>query len=157
MEDYRPPAPPPERRDRTLIGVLLTGCGCLTVIGILLVIGAGKFFSTIRGPVRIVRSQLEAINIGRYQLAYSYFSSQYQKEHSLNDFRNDVKEYPNLFSIRKMDLNQTSIVNDRSIVAGTIVGKDGSIIPVRYDLVKEKGQWRIQSYQWTPPGNLERV
>jgi Domain of unknown function (DUF4864) len=157
MEYYRPPVPQPEKKDRTLIGVLLTGCGCLTIIGILFVIGAGKFFGAVRGPGRIVRSQLEAISIGNYQLAYSYFSSDFRKNHSLQEFRNDLQEFLILFPLRKIELNQTNIVNDRAVVDGTIVGKDGAIVPIHYELVKEKAQWRIQTYHWTSPGHLEKV
>lgn len=157
MEYYRPPEPQPERKDRTLIGVLLTGCGCLTIIGILVVIGAGKFFSAVRGPGRIVRSQIEAINIGNYQLAYSYFSSEYRKTHSLGEFRNELQDFSTLFPAQKVELNQTNIKNNRALVGGTMVSKDGAIVPVHYELLKEKGQWRVQTYHWTAPGDLEKV
>jgi hypothetical protein len=157
MEYYRPSEPQPEKKDRTLMGVLLTGCGCLTIIGIIVIIGAGKFFNTVRGPGRIVRSQIEALNIGNYQLAYSYFSSEYRRTHSLQEFRNELRDFSTLFPARKVELNQTNIKNNRALVGGTIVNKAGAIVPVHYELVKEKGQWRIQTYHWTAPGHLEKV
>jgi hypothetical protein len=154
-----PPPPPPqaEKKDRTLLGVLLAGCGCLFVVGILFVIGAGKFFTAVRGPGRIARSQIEAINIGNYQLAYSYFTADYKRTQSLPEWRNELQEFANLFPSRKIELNQTNIKNDRAIVNGTMIGKDGSIVPIHFELVKEKVGWRIQSYQWSPPGHLEKI
>jgi hypothetical protein len=157
MEYYPPPVQGTEKKDRTLVSVLLAGCGCLLIIGVIAVLLAGKFFNVMRGPTKVVKHHLEAINHGNYLLAYGQFTQKFQKNHSNEEFRRDLQGFSSILPYKEVDLKQTRIQNDRAFVDGTLVGKDGAIVPIHYELVKENDQWHISHYQWSPPGNLEKI
>jgi len=141
-----------QSKDRTLIKLVVGGIGCLFVIGIIVAVIFGKFVFAVRAPNRTVETHLKALNDGNYEQAYKYFAPTFRQDTSLNDFRAQVQEFSTLLPFRDTTLNRIQVVNEKAVVDGVITGKDGSIFPVHYELLKGKDGWKITDYRWTQPG-----
>jgi len=155
--EYYAPQPDPEKKDRTLLRMVMAGCGCLVLIGILAAFFFGKFFSSMRGPTRTVRAHVTAINKGDYAIAYKLFAKQYREKNSMQQFRDDLEAFSSLLPFRESNLNRVNVENEKASVEGTLTARDGAIVAVSYELVLEKGQWRITSYQWASPGDRQSI
>lgn len=152
-----PPPPPPVQKDRTLLNVLLAGCGCLLVIGIIAGLLFGRFFSFTSQPKKVIQNQIDAINEGNLRLAYSYFSAGYQQNQLLSGFQDKLREFAPMIPIKEVNLSSVKIRNNRASIYGTLSGNNGIIFPVHYELIREKEDWKIIDYEWTAPGDLLAV
>jgi hypothetical protein len=165
MEYYSTPPPPPPplppsaqpQKDRTLLNILMAGCGCLVVIGIIAGLFFGRVFSFTNQPKKTVQNQIDAINEGNYRLAYSYFSGAYQRTVDISAFRDGLKPFAAMIPIKEVNLSSVNIRNNRALVEGTLGGANGVIFPIRYELLRENHEWKILRYEWTPPGDLQAV
>lgn len=154
MEYSNYPYQEPEKKNQSLWRVLLAGCGCLLVIGIVSGFLFSRFFSFPNRPKQVIQTHVDAINEGDYRLAYFYFSAAYQKMVSPSVFRERLKSLSPMLPIREVHLNSVRIRNNRALIDGTFSGSTGVIFPVHYELIQEKKEWKILDYEWTPPGDL---
>jgi len=155
MEYYPPPLP--KRKDNTVLKVILAGVGCLSlVIGIGAFV-ASKFYFSVRAPTRIVEEHIHAINEGNFEVAYSQFTEKYRRKTSYRQFRAQIEEFSSLLPSQESTFRDVHIANDRASLEGTLTGRDGAIFPVRYELIKENGIWKISKFRWTSPGERIRV
>jgi hypothetical protein len=151
------PNAPPKPKDSILLKVLIGGCGCLILIGILFAVFAGKFFVSFTGPARNVKAHIEALNEGDVDQAYKHFSGEYRKNHSYATFKSEVDAYSDAFPLTEYSLKHVQVVNDKATVEGILKGKNGAIIPVHYSLVLEKREWKINDYSWDSPGRQQLI
>ena len=156
MDPYRP-EPVAESKDNTLLRVLLTGCGCLILIGIVFGLFAGRLVQKFRGPNRVVRAHMEALSTGNYQEAYSLLAETQRRQKTLQEFREELQPFRSLLPYRSLRLNSTSIRNHEALISGTLTARDGAIIPLTYELAEVNGKWRIKRFEWSLPGELQRV
>ena len=91
------------------------------------------------------RSQLHALQEGNVEKAYSFTSLEFQKTTSLDEFKKYVQQHPQLANSRSVSFTERSFVNDSGLIKGTLKDKDGSTIPIEYQLKKENGVWKIQA------------
>ncbi|CEG58427.1 DUF4864 domain-containing protein [Legionella fallonii] len=99
------------------------------------------------GLVTIVNNQLTALQKGQMEQAYSYTTQSYQKNNSINAFKNFVYSYPVLFNNTGANFPTRRMVGNNGYVSGILTGKDGAKIPISYQLIKENGQWKIINIQ----------
>ena len=144
-------------KDKTLLNFLLIGCGCLFLIAAGLVFFFARTFVFTKAPASVVKAHLEAINRENYALAYSHFTLDYRKQTSLEDFRRQIAPFSSMLPYRSANLNDIRIVNRRSSVDGLLTGRDGSLFPVRYELVRDQGTWKIVSFEWISPGDKQTI
>jgi hypothetical protein len=154
---YRPETIPPRKKGSGLPRVLFAGCGCLVLLAILFGLFADKITQKISGPNRVVRKQIQAISRTDYQEAYALLTETYRKELSMQQFRQKMAPFQFLMPCRNVRINSISIQDSRATIGGTITGRDGSIIPITYELIQEHGRWRIRSFEWALPGDLQMV
>lgn len=147
----------PEKKDRTLIGVLLAGCGCLLVIGVVFALLAGKFFVFARAPRDVVKRHLEAVNEEDYRVAYEQLAPEFRARHSMEDFRSQFDSFAAFLPYEQVRLNNIKIENDKAYIDGAITGQDESIFPIHYELKRTRGEWKISSFEWILPGDKQTI
>jgi len=131
-----------------IIGILIMLFLCLIVTGIAALVGFGgfTFYKTLAAPVGPIKGQLKAINDGDYKEAYSYCSDSFKDETSYQEFVMIIEDNPQIFKSKKSTFSNVRIENNIATVSGTITGKDGTMTPMTYQLVKEKGYWEILNF-----------
>jgi hypothetical protein len=100
--------------------------------------------------VNVVLDQLRAIEEGQHWRAYQYLSLSARKKLSLSEFKkllegNSILEDP--YSIR---FPSRSIEGDTATISGVIEGYGEYSSDAKYVLIREDGQWRIESLEWGP-------
>ncbi len=111
------------------------------IIFVVLIIGIALCATS--GVAEAVKNQLTAIREGDYAKAYSYTSTEFQKNTSLDEFKMFIDNVPALKNNERISINNRSFENDKGEVKGSIHSKDGIITPIEYQLIKENGEWKI--------------
>ncbi len=93
--------------------------------------------------VTVVNSQLTALRNGKIEQAYSYTTQSYQKNNSIDVFKNFVYTYPVLLNSANASFPERQIMGNNGYIRGFLSGKDGAQTPIAYQLIKEDGQWKI--------------
>ena len=142
-----PPAAP--KQGRGPLFWVLTGCGgCLLAIVLFVAaIGGGVWMMT-QGPAEDTRAQLERIGAGQLDAAYAELAESYQARLSREQFEALVAAHPALQGYAESTFNSRSVENDTARLAGSLSSASGGVEPVRIELVKERGQWRITSIRF---------
>jgi len=100
-----------------------------------------------QGAVAIVREQAVAIRQGQLERAYDLFSSSYRTGMSLPMFQRWLRRQPTLSGIQNLRIWGRSVWRGTAILWGSFQDDLGHTYPVRYSLVRENGDWRIDSFQ----------
>lgn len=154
MEYYRPESPALEKKEFSVFRLTLLGIGCFLVMALAGYFLAGRVRDQLRGPERVVQAHIEAINTGDFQRAYHDFTLQYRNTVSFNAFHSSFGDFIAHIPSQRISLNRVEVSNRNAIVEGLLTGRDGAIVPIHYELIKENGKWRIRRYEWTRPGDL---
>ncbi|HSP07601.1 MAG TPA: hypothetical protein VLR94_10510 [Acidobacteriota bacterium] len=157
MDYYLPEPPPNERKNHTLRNMVIGGFGCLFLIGAVVAFILMRFSGFAEGPTRAVRHHLNSINQGNIHTAYSDFTTDYKKHHTMDDFQKELSLFADQLPCRTSHFSRVNVVNEKAEVGGTLTGRDGSLFPVEYQLIREKGEWKIQTYHWEPPGEQQSI
>jgi hypothetical protein len=145
------------KNSHSALKLIGAGAGCL-----LLVVGVGafllsRFYFYMRGPTRMIDDHIDAINTGNYELAYTHFSEDLKRDVSYQNFKEDLDGFSSMLPTRSSDFSKISVRDDRASVEGTLTGRDWAIFPVQYELIREKGVWKIVTYHWISPGERIRI
>ena len=146
-----------EKKDQSILTVIVLGAACFLLITGVGVFIASRFYFYLRSPARTIEDHLKAINSGNYEVAYRHFSQDLKGDVSYQDFRDKLEEFSPLLPSRESTFSNVDIQNDKASIEGTLTGRDGAIFPVSYELIKEKGEWKISTYEWTSPGERIRI
>ncbi|HEY7160050.1 MAG TPA: DUF4864 domain-containing protein [Acidobacteriota bacterium] len=146
-----------QSKDSTLLKLVIAGCGCLILIVVLFAFFAGKLFFRAMDPPRVVKAQIKALNDGEVSDAYTYFSIAYRKKHTLGSFKSEIDAFVDVFPIEHDSLNRVTVENNKAIVDGMLTGHNGVVFPVHYTLIREKREWKIDEYNWEPPGQQQTI
>ena len=151
MENEVVQDPPAKKSSKKwwVIGIAIVLFLCLIVSGIAALFGFGvfSFYSSVSAPVGPVKDQLKAINSGDFEAAYEYCSNEFKKETSYDDLVVIIEGNPQIYKSRSSSFNEVNIKNGVATVSGTITGKDGTVTPMVYQLVKENGKWKILNFK----------
>jgi hypothetical protein len=93
--------------------------------------------------VRIVEKQAAAIRDGRIDEAYQLFSASYRAENSLSVFHAWVDRHAEFSRAQDMRIWSRSMRNERAVLWGVVQDYQGQGFPIRYRMVREGGEWRI--------------
>jgi hypothetical protein len=93
--------------------------------------------------VRIVEQQAAAIRDGRIDDAYNLFSETYRAENSMGMFRAWVARHEEFSKAQDMRIWSRTMRNERAVLWGVVQDYQGQGFPVRYRMVRERGEWRI--------------
>ena len=99
------------------------------------------------GAVQVVREQAEAIREGRVEKAYELLSSEYREGMSLAMFRRWLRRQDHLSDMQELRIWGRLVSRGTATLWGSFDDDLGHSYPVRYILIREDGDWRIDSFQ----------
>lgn len=155
MDYYFPQTPPIQGKSHTLRNMILGGVGCLFVVAAIITLVILGFSQLSEGPARAVRHHLTSINQGNIRTAYTDFTNDYRRHHTMDDFQKELSLFADQLPCRASHFSRVTVNKGKAEVGGTLTGRDGSLFPVVYRLIREKDEWKIQDYRWEPPGQLQ--
>jgi hypothetical protein len=119
------------------------------VIVAVLCVGALLVLSWIQsqGAVATVQAQATAIRDGKLEEAYGLFSDDYRASTSLPMFQRWLRSQTALAAARSLRIWGRSVWGGTAILRGNFENDLGQRHAVRYSLVRENGNWRVDSLQ----------
>lgn len=107
------------------------------------------------GLVQTVSLQLEAIQQGNPEKAYSYTSKDFQNSTSLDEFKIIIDKHPSLKNNASSSFYERSINNNIGSLRGTLTSVDGGQTPVEYILIYENDRWKIYKFNINPKSGMD--
>lgn len=120
-----------------VVGALFAGFFVLILSFVILVL------VFLGGMAEVVQNELTALRVGDLEKAYSYTSSDFQKEVSPSDFKKFVDQYPQLKNNVSASFLDREYKDGTGDLNGTLKLKDGTTIPIEVKLIKENNEWKI--------------
>lgn len=154
IQNVQPNAQPdqPEKK-KSKVGCWIIGCLTALIVVVLFIAGIiGFAFWATQGPVKAVEAQLICLRNGDIQGAYELTSGDFRKTTDLSAFEQFVAGYPSLSQNEDYFFANREIDNNRGYIEGALIAVDGSKTPVKYDLIKEDGKWKIMFIEISPIG-----
>lgn len=106
----------------------------------------------LRSAINRLMEQIQQSNLK--QAYQKYTSHDFQKMTSFKEFESFIKENPN-FSNHKLELSDLSFDNNIATIKGFLKGSDGKTHEVKYDLIEEKGTWKVFHVQLLSSNNQD--
>jgi len=128
------------------------GCGALVVlVGLFVVLLVFVVKKVTAGPEEVVQQFLAAAADGNYAAAHEFFSAPLKEAQPLAEFTAAAEANPTLFKVTDTTFNERSIDLAGAKLAGTVTLAAGTEVPASFDLVKEKGAWKLIGYHLGMP------
>jgi hypothetical protein len=124
-----PAAYPPPKKSRWWAW-LLGGCGCLTLVAV--VVGLSIYFGVraiTAGPEQVVQDFLAAAGAGNAVEAHGYFSHPLKAEQPLDEFAQVIETRPHLFQVTDTTFTSRSLDGSRASFSGTVTLETGTRMP----------------------------
>jgi len=145
-------APPPDKKGRHPAVWVAAGCGgCLLAVILFAAAIAGGLYYVTQGAAQGVEEHLQALRSGDRVAAYGTLSESYQARLTQQDFELLLIEHPSLGTNQSSSFSDRSVDNDTARLSGTLTSQSGGVEPVVFELVKERGAWRISDIRFEPP------
>jgi len=142
----------PQKKDQTLLYILLAGGGCLLIFAIVAVLAFRIVFKVTAEPLDVVNQQLVALRKGDIEKAYSNCSTAFRQNMNLENFRLFLNQNPMLMNATEFSSSNREITNGIAKLKGTIKGADGSLRGAEFQLVQENKVWKIEYIHLSPAG-----
>lgn len=94
----------------------------------------------------IVQKHLNDLRYQDISSAYDAMSERYQMNHSIADFENYLEKHPAFTTNRNAQFPRAAITKRSVSLFGKITSFESGIVPAKYDLIKENGKWKINSF-----------
>lgn len=124
-------------------GVIMTVIAVILAFAAMVLLIITMALHATSGLTEAARDQLSAIRSHDYARAYSYTSNEFKRATSLEVFEKFVNSYPVLNDNKDSTFSNRQIENGIGIISGSLEAKDGTVMPVTYQLVNENGKWKI--------------
>ena len=110
-----------------------------------------RFFAGLTAPVAEEGDRfLKVLGEGKPQVAYEMASQSLRQRYSAQQFVS-IAGSLKLDGIRSTKWNSRKIENDRGFLEGVVTTGSGATVPMKIELIKENGLWRVFGLQG-PPG-----
>lgn len=149
-------APPPKvsrgfnRRIRHAVNVLFGGM-LVAVVCVAVLLAVAWIQS--QGAVDVAKAQANALREGNVEKAYQFFSTEYRAGMSLPSFRRWLARENHLANNHGLNIWGRSLHGGTAVLWGSLQDDLGRDYPVRYELVRESGNWRVDDLQVQPPAS----
>lgn len=99
----------------------------------------------------VIQAQLIALRHQDFSTAYyNYTTEKFRENHSLQRFEHYLMENPEFTQYHSSQLNRLSFHNNLAILRGTMTSFDNRTYPIKYELIRENGSWRINNFVRLP-------
>jgi hypothetical protein len=123
-----------------------------------ILIGIGVFIlliilissSATSGIVKVSEKQLKLISSGDMKGAYALTSGEFQGSVSYEKFLSYINNYEVLKNYKSHGFSSKEVQGNTGTITGKITAQNGTVMPVEYKFVKEKGEWKILSLDLNP-------
>ena len=105
-------------------------------------------FLLTQGIADTAKSQLRAIRNGDIAKAYSYTSKTFQQITSFEDFKKFIETHEALKNNDDINFLSRETKNNTGLLVGELKSKDGKKTAISYKLIKEDGDWKIESIKF---------
>lgn len=123
----------------------------ISVILILLILVGGGWGSYLRYQNRqidkVVEEQLQALQNHDIPKAYSYTSQVFQSKMSQQQFNDFAESFSSFYHNQSVSIDERHVEDNLALLITTVTAKNGTVIPVNFQLVKEEGKWKILEIQ----------
>jgi hypothetical protein len=102
-------------------------------------------------PEAVVRGFLAAATAGDYTKAHSYLSSPLRAARPLAVWQAEAQRQQDRLRVRDATFRKRSIDGDAAELSGTLTLAAGGVVPASFQLLRERGEWRLDSYQIGDP------
>jgi hypothetical protein len=99
------------------------------------------------GPERVVHAFLDAAAEGDWSAAHAHFSEALKGVQPLDQFTAIGAANQHLFQVSDTTFNSRSVDLEGAELSGTVTLTAGTELPASFRLVRENGEWRLNSYQ----------
>ena len=119
--------------------------GISAVVLILAIIGIAVFLviGAITAPADVANNYMMALNDGELSTAWGYISADTQKEESRSDFISEKENFKG--KIESYNTSGVQVSNGKAEIEMDIEFEDGEKATWEIFLVKENGEWKIDS------------
>lgn len=132
------------KKSKKKIGCWIAGCLTAMLVGIMFVAAIiGLAFWATGGTVKVIEEQLAYLREGDIESAYELTAGNFRKATDLPQFKQFISSNSYLAQNESASFTSRKVENNIGYVEGTLTAIDGSRSPVKYELIKEKGEWRI--------------
>jgi len=104
------------------------------------------FWGRMDGAVKVIESQLQAIDRRDFATAYDYLATRTKASMSPEEFQDRVYRSGPVMDRAKSQFWSRSMENDVATISGTIESLNTKQAKVRYTLVQEDDHWVIRSF-----------
>jgi hypothetical protein len=120
----------------------------LACVAVILAIG----WIQAQAAVNVVETQAEAIRQGELEKAYGLFSSEYRAGVSLPSFRRWLGRQDPLARNHGLSILGRSVRGGDAVLWGSLQDDLGHSYSIRYELIRENGNWRVDNLQLQSAG-----
>lgn len=104
---------------------------------------------------KTINNQLAAIRAEDAVLAYSYTTKSFQEITSLESFTKFINTYSGLRNNKSISYKERKTKDNIVYVKAILISRGGSETPIRYQLIKENGHWKIQGLIINPAEDVK--
>ncbi len=141
---------PPAKGGSKLLYILLGcfGCAVLSVIGVFVVIGLGVAAVVKQTePQRLdAKAFLSQAGSGDIDGAHAHFADALKAKKPKEALKAEVEKFPDLFTVTDSTFNNVSVVNDITMIKGTVTSKNGKNYGALFRYKEEGGKPKIVEY-----------
>jgi len=118
----------------------------------LMIWGFYSALSGSKGLEQIGESQLEEIKKNQITKAYYEFSStKFKEKTSLGAFKKFIEDNPSLIEFESVHFEESQKENNYGVAYGELNILDDITIPIKYEFIKEEGEWRVLRLELDAP------
>lgn len=133
------------RKGRIFQSLQVLGMGILVAFGTMTLLMAISWIRS-QAAVAVVKAQVEDIRGGKLDEAYELFSKEYKSGVSIQMFRRFLRRDTRLTKYQSLEFWGRSALGQTAVLWGSMEDKLGRSSPVRYQLVRENGSWKIEGF-----------
>jgi hypothetical protein len=123
---------------------IAAGCFTAIVVFVLLIVAIIGFVFYLTGPItKTVEEHFACLRRGDVEGAYLLTSLHFQNATSLEQFKKLVSANPVLGQNKSVSFPERKVKNNTGTLEGTLTALNGAQAPVKYELIKENGVWKI--------------